>query len=179
MLFLLVASCGLRIGEARGLKANQFLFDKKVLVINGFCKRNGERTGYNKKGNDEDSKIRIAQLPDSTLVIVKNYIKTFLIGDDDFLFTMNGHPVRQEYLRNVFRSVIKRCGIKTTGRKLVPHSLRFTFVTRMRRALDVETVQKIAGHASIKMTEYYTRFAIPELFEAVKNSIPAVNSLFE
>ena len=51
---------------------------------------------------------------------------------------MNGHPVRQEYLRNVFRSVIKRCGIKTTGRKLVPHSLRFTFVTRMRRTLDVE-----------------------------------------
>ena len=179
VLFLVTVSCGLRIGEARALKASQFHFEEKILVIDGFCKRNGSRTNYNKKGSEEDRKIRIAPLPDFTIKIVKSYLETFLIGADDYLYTMNGHPPRQEYLWNVFRRVIKRCGIKTGDRKIVPHSLRYTFVTRMRRELDVETVKKIAGHSSVKMTEYYTRFTIPEAFESIKESIPVANALFE
>ena len=178
ILFLLIASCGLRIGEARGLRRNQFLFNKKILVVDGFCKRNGERTNYNKKGSDENRKIRIVPIPDMTIKIVQNYIKTWLIGENNFLFMMNGHPVRQEYLRSAFNRVLKRAGIQTKGRKIVPHSLRFTFVTRMRRNLDIETVQKIAGHASAGMTEYYTRFGIDEIFESMKQSIPVANMLF-
>lgn len=178
VLFLLIASCGLRIGEARGLRRKQFLFDKKILVVDGFCKRNGERTNYNKKGSDENRKIRIAPLPDMTIRVVQNYIRTWLIGENDFLFMMNGHPLRQEYLRAAFNRVLKRAGIRMEGRKIVPHSLRFTFVTRMRRNLDIETVQKIAGHASSGMTEYYTRFGIDEIFESMKQSIPVANMLF-
>lgn len=178
VLFLVVASCGLRLGEARGLRAKQFLFDKKILVIDGFCKRNDQRTNYNKTGSNENKKIRIAPLPAATLRIVKNYIETYCIGQDDFLFMMNGHPLRQEYLRAVFNRVLKASGIQTDGRKIVPHSLRFTYITRMRRNLDIETVKKIAGHASLEMTEYYTRFGIAEAFESVKKSIPTADSLF-
>lgn len=178
VLFLCVASCGLRLGEARGLRAKQFLFDKKILVIDGFVKRNNERTNYNKTGSNENKKIRIAPLPSTTLSIVKNFIKTYCIGSDDFLFVMNGHPLRQEYLRTSFNRALKKAGIQANGRKLVPHSLRFTYITRMRRNLDIETVQKIAVYSSLGMTEYYTRFGISEAFESVKKSIPTVDNLF-
>ena len=42
-----------------------------------------------------------------------------------------------------------------------------------------KTVQKLVGHTSMAMTEYYTRAAIPEMVEAMQGAIPAVNGLFE
>ena len=42
-----------------------------------------------------------------------------------------------------------------------------------------ETVQKIAGHNSLAMTDHYTRAAIPEMVEAVKPAMEAANRLFE
>jgi hypothetical protein len=47
--FLLILSGGLRLGEARAIRAKQILFDKKILIVDGFCKKDGQRTVYNKK----------------------------------------------------------------------------------------------------------------------------------
>lgn len=66
----------------------------------------------------------------------------------------------------------------TNDRKIVPHSLRFTYVTRMRRGLSIEEVQRIVGHSSIEMTQYYTRSSIPELIAAVQGSFEQANNLF-
>ena len=33
-------------------------------MIDGFCKQNGERTDYNKKGSNEEKKWRVAVAPD-------------------------------------------------------------------------------------------------------------------
>ena len=49
----------------------------------------------------------------------------------------------------------------------------------MRRKLDAETVQKMVGHSSVEMTEYYTRAAIPEMVEGLNPARQAVNMLFE
>jgi site-specific recombinase XerD len=48
----------------------------------------------------------------------------------------------------------------------------------MRRNVDGETVQKLAGHNSMEMTDYYTRSGISELVEAVKPAVDAANKLF-
>ena len=180
LIFLCIASFGLRLGEARALQLRQFIFDKNAVVIDGFCKRNGVRTNYNKKGSNEDKKWRVAVAPDSTMQLVYNYCFLNQIQSDDFVFVREGKvPVRNEYLEDVFERQLKKTGIGKNGRKLVPHSLRFTYVTRMRRDLPAELVQKIVGHTSIEMTEYYTRAAIPEMVAAIQNAIPAVNGLFE
>ena len=68
---------------------------------------------------------------------------------------------------------------KGSWKKAYPHSFRFTYVTRMRRGLSAETVQKLAGHSSVEMTEYYTRAAIPEMVAGLKDAVPAANMLFE
>jgi integrase len=64
LFFLLSLSGGLRLGEARAVRLKQFVFNRKALIIDGFCKENGERTNYNKKGSEEDPKFRIVLLPD-------------------------------------------------------------------------------------------------------------------
>ena len=49
----------------------------------------------------------------------------------------------------------------------------------MHRGLSEETVQKLTGHSSGEMTECYTRAAIPEMVEGLKEAVPAANMLFE
>ena len=180
LLFLIMASCGLRLGEARGLRVKQLIVEKHALLVDGFCKPNGFRTNYNKKGSNEDQKLRVTLVPDETMDIVIRYIESHYLSSEDFIFQReDGKPLRQEYLESVFHRVIAKAGIDTTCRKLCPHSFRFTYVTRMRTKLDAETVQKMVGHSSVEMTEYYTRAAIPEMIEGLNPARQAVNMLFE
>lgn len=178
--FLCMASFGLRLGEVRAIQARQFIFEKNALVIDGYCKKNGERTNYNKKGSNEDKKWRVAVAPDTTVQLLNNYISLNGIRDFDFVFAREDFtPVRGEYLEDVFERQLKKAGIDKKDRKIIPHSLRYSYVTRMRRELPAELVQKLVGHTSVEMTEYYTRAAIPEMVASLESAIPAANGLFD
>ena len=177
---LCMASFGLRIGEVRGIKVQQFIFEKNALIVDGFCKSNGERTDYNKKGNDENKKWRISFAPESTIKKIHLYIEKNKLENEDFIFHReDGSPVRREYLEDVFNRQLLKANIEKGTRKLIPHSFRFTYVTRMRRNTDVETIRKMAGHSSVEMTDYYTRASIPDLVSSLEGVVPAVNLLFE
>jgi integrase len=54
------------------------------------------------------------------------------------------------------------------GRKLVPHSLRYTYVSRMRRELTAAELQPMTGHASVEMVDYYNR----KVLDMVLASLP-------
>lgn len=179
LMFRIIFTCGLRLGEARALQASQFLFDYKVLVVNGFCKINGERTFYNKKGSLLDPKIRVVPVPDKILNEVKSYMELYDKKGNDYLFMRFGKPVRKEYLENVFKKIVTSLGFTKDGRRLIPHSLRFTYVTMMRRDVNIEQVQKIVGHTSPEMTEYYTRFSLLETIQSIRSSFYAANNLVE
>lgn len=180
LLFYLAFCCGLRLGEVRGLRAKQFRFEKKILIVDGFCKntKDCERTIFNKKGNKYNQKIRVVPLQDFIIEHVKKYLTENNILDNDFLFTReNGKPFRQEYLEDVFQRQIRKARINVGKRKIVPHSLRYTYVTRMRRYLPKEIVKEIVGHTDIKTTDYYTRFGIDELIVKLKDAIELSNTL--
>ena len=180
LLFLCTISFGLRLGEAIGIKVKQFLFDYGMFVVDGFYRyAERERTNFNKKGSVEDQKIRVVPIPDNILPILRKYITDLNAQPDDFVFLRYGHPIRKHLAEKWFRRALIEAGIETEGRKLTPHSLRFTYITRMRREVACETVRKIAGHNSIAMTDYYTRAAIPEMVAAVKPAANAANRLFE
>lgn len=179
LFFRTLYSCGLRLGEMRGLRVKQILFEQQSIVIDGFCLIDGTRTNYNKKGSEENRKIRVAPIQRETLDLLDEYIKSRKRTPDDFVFQKDGKPFRSELLRKRFRTALKTAHIETTGRKLVPHSLRYTYVTRMRRTLDIESVQKIVGHTTEKMTEYYTKFEVQDLIAGLKHSIPSAEKLFE
>lgn len=180
LMFLCAASCGLRLGEAIGLRKGQFLFSEGMLIVDGFVKDFDRiRTNYNKKGSEEDSKIRVVPVPDTLLSMLQIYIADKNLEDTDFMFTRYGIPIRKGLAEKWFSRAIQEAGIEKGTRKLTPHSLRFTYVTRMRRNESGETVQKIAGHSSIAMTDYYTRICIPEMVKSLQPARAAANMLFE
>jgi integrase len=182
LFFLTCLSGGMRLGEVRGLRAKQLIFDRKILIIDGFCKKNGTRTNFNKKGTPDDPKFRLVYLPDLTLNKMETWIRQNAIQGDDFCFTINGRPIRQETAENAFYQTLQNTGIiprlesapknkpgegrkkqcreklkPLDGRKLVPHSLRYTYVSRMRRELTAAELQPMTGHASVEMVDYYNR----------------------
>ena len=179
LLFLVSAYAGLRIGEARGLRPRQFLLDEKALVIDGFVRADGTRTNFNKKGSETDRKVRVVMLPDDLTERVRRYVTERGIGEDEFLFTHNGLPLRKEFLGAIFKRAVKGAGIDTEGRKLTPHSLRFTYVTKMRRTLPIDTVRKLVGHTDEKMTEYYTRASFEDALAGIADTKDAVERLFD
>lgn len=179
LLFLVSATGGLRIGEAEGLRANQFLFDRKALIIDGFLRRDGSRTMFNKAGNQDDRKIRVVLLPDSVLAEMQDFLANEGKAGDDFIFTHAGRPLAYQFLRKTFDDALARARIDTGGRKLTPHSLRFTYVTKMRRTLPIDTVRKLVGHTDNKMTEYYTRGSLEDGLAAIANTKRAVEHLFD
>lgn len=179
LLFFITACCGLRLGEARALRVNQIIPEKHALIVDGFLQDDLTRTSYNKKGSVEDTKLRVTIIPDNAQNLLIRYIRNNNLSNDSYLFTReNGELFTGPYCEYIFNKVLIKSGIDKAGRKICPHSLRYTFVTRMRREINAETVQKLAGHSSVEMTEYYTRASIPDMVDSVKEALPAVNRLF-
>lgn len=98
---------------------------------------------------------------------------------NDCIFQRYNKPIRKWLTEEWFRRAVKQSGIDVGNRILIPHSLRYTYITRMRRDVAGETVQKIAGHTNLAMTDRYTRAVIPEMVAAVKSAAEAANRLFE
>ena len=171
LFFLLTFSCGLRLGECRGLLVRQLFFEQKILLVDGFCDRDGKRINHCKKGSEDNKKARIAPLTEKLISELKDYIWQNNKKADDFLFSIDQKAINAEHARRMFYKALKKSGIQTGNRKLVPHSLRFTYVTRMRRLLDLESTRKIAGHTSPEMTEYYTRSNLQDLIEGLSKKI--------
>lgn len=178
LFFLCCLYGGLRLGEARALRPQQFLFEKKALVIDGFCKQNGKRTNFNKTGSVLDTKTRIVMLPAALLERIKTYMDTKNIKSDDFMFQKDGKPLQTFFAERVLMKALKRAGINTDGRKLTPHSLRYTYVTLMRRSLPGDVVRQLVGHSDISMTDYYTEFSIDDGLQNIAGSDVAVEHLF-
>ena len=79
-MFLCCIECGLRIGEAIGTRANQFLFEQGMFVVDGFYKHNQlVRTNYNKCGSEDDKKIRVVPLPHGKGVLLPHGRRTVLL----------------------------------------------------------------------------------------------------
>ena len=179
LLFSITASCGLRLGEARALQTRQFKLYEGILVVDGFLKRDGWRTNYNKKGNSTDRKIRCVPVPSKILCEVADYIAVNRMESNDYLFLDdNNRTYTNCHLEWSFKKALEKSGIKTIGKRFVPHSLRFTYVTKMRTALPVEDVRKIVGHTTIEMTEYYTQTMVNEMCSALQPTREIVSNLF-
>jgi integrase len=189
MLFLLCLSAGLRLGEVLAVQRRQILFERKALIIDGFCKENGHRTHYNKKGSNENNRFRVTMLPNSTLEKLTAFINHNNIEDNDFVFSINGNgqPIPYGAAVYAFQKALRKAKItgapakdQAATRKLSIHSLRHTYVTRMRRALPAETIRKAVGHMSTEMTDYYTnKLAVDESLEGIAGLDIAADKLFE
>jgi integrase len=181
--FMTSLGAGLRAGEAAAIRPKQIIFDHKALIVDGFCRPNGERMRYNKKGTEEHRRIRVVPISGLIIGLLREHIEKNNIGDDDYCFTGPRNQNRKRaigfrYLERVFKSAVEKAGIEIGGRRLVPHSLRYTYVTQVRRELPPEIVAKMAGHINEETTEYYNKKVIDMTLQKLIGADIAVNNIF-
>ena len=201
LFFLCTLSGGLRVGETRGIRVKQIIFDKKALIVDGFMKSKNTRTVYNKCGTPEHPKLRVVPYPDLTLNLLAAHIEKNALNGDDYVFTYNDRPVSKSMTETAFYTALLNAGItwdKETlkqkghwkgghlhvtrgmipdGRRLVIHSFRYTYVTKMRAELAAEDLQKITGHESTAQVDYYNRRNLERALQAIPDADTAVRSL--
>ncbi len=78
------------------------------------------------------------------------------------LFTIDGRPMRREYLRIRVKEIMNEAGL--TGKKLGPHILRHSAsVFHIMHGGDLLSLKEELGHTTLRMTEVYAHLAIPQV----------------
>ena len=139
-LVLLLLYCGLRVSELVGLKrADVDLLAHQVTVIG-------------KGGKYRRLPLR-ADVVDALSAYQEGERKVHRIVDSPYLFlSQRAGRLDKDSVNKVLKKLGKRLGIQ-----LYPHKLRRTFCTRLLnlKGVDLTTVAKLAGHASIQTTANY------------------------
>jgi len=163
MAIVLLARCGLRIGEPLRLKLNHYRFDEKTIYI--------EKTKFKKD--------RLIPLPQSVAIEIENYltVRRCLLADVDNKYLLANSTVRglnDNRVRSVFHQAVSDIGLEQprqiTGNLNIscptPHSLRHSFavntLSRVRKrggcpnnALPVLAVYM--GHSNYMYTTKYLK----------------------
>lgn len=164
MAIVLLARCGLRIGEPLRLKLNDYRFDEKTIYI--------EKTKFKKD--------RLIPLPQSVAVELENYlaVRRCLLADVEnkyLLANSTGTGLNDNRVRLVFHRAVNDIGIEQPRQIIgnvnisspTPHSLRHSFavdtLNRVKKrggsaqnALPV--LAAYMGHSEYKHTIKYLKF---------------------
>ena len=112
---------------------------------------------------------RIVLLPDTTVSLIREYLKSRNILDVDtpsLLVSRRGNRFDTSTIERIIRNAARSAGIQ---KKVTPHVLRHTFATAiLRNGGDIRFIQQLLGHASLNTTEIYTHIdesALKEMYE--------------
>jgi len=166
-LFLMLASSGMRIGEASQIKVSDVDLTSDPPRIN-------IRGGYTKTGNSRFTFISTEsrEAIHEWLKIRDDYLKTSVgrsskykkSSDDDRLF-----PFETATARFMWKSAIEKAGLDGrdahTGRyEIHIHVLRKFFRTQMATKIPRDIVEALMGHEGY-LTEVYRRYSVKQLAE--------------
>jgi integrase len=174
-LYKLLLTSGLRSGEVVVLTWGKVSFSSKGLIVSEALKY-GDTIGTPKNGT-----ARVVTLPDDTLEALKIWkSKTAHSDDSNFLFyNMKGtEHTREDTILQRFKRILAREGIGS-GKNLVIHSFRHTFVTTLSEKMPIPDVMNYTGHNSVKMIQRYTHPNYDnELKLASKKNRSKINSIW-
>ena len=149
---------GLRVSELVGLDDAAVDFVRREIKVNG-------------KGN----KQRIVPFGDELAVQMLRYMKMRdgQRGDSaGGAFLINDKGVRMT-VQQVRSTVSRRLATVTSLKKRSPHVLRHSFATAMlNNGADLESVQKLLGHASLTTTEIYTHTTFEQIKQIYSKAHP-------
>jgi integrase/recombinase XerD len=136
---------GLRIAELRNLKIEDIDYDQyQIKVVQG-------------KG----SKDRFVPAKNNLLIQIKDYVGDRKSG---FLFVKSNHtPFSVRGLQKKIEKIFIVCRFV---KKLSAHSLRHTYASLLRRnGMQLQDIQILLGHSTIKTTEIYAHIEIAPIKE--------------
>ena len=164
MAIVLLARCGLRIGEPLRLKLNDYRFDEKTIYI--------EKTKFKKD--------RLIPLPQSVAIELENYlaVRRCLLADADnqyLLANFTGKGLNDNRVRTVFHRAVSDIGLKLPRQIIgnvniscpTPHSLRHSFAVNTLKSVKkrggsaqnaLPVLAAYMGHTEYKHTIKYLKF---------------------
>jgi site-specific recombinase XerD len=143
-IFLLLLDTGIRLSEMLALKIEDIDFTESIFKVMG-----------------KVSKEREIPLGTTVRRAIIRYIQTarpapLNANTTNLFLTMDGRPITQQTVAQIFRRIAKRAHLK----HLYPHLLRHTFAVRfLINKGDAFSLQKILGHESLDMTRRYVELA--------------------
>ncbi len=146
VLVLLLAFCGLRWGEAAGLKVGRLdLLRRRVTVAETLSEVGGRLVW----GTPKNHQVRSVPIPG----FLADQLAELVAGNaaDELVFTTwRGRPLRNlNFRRDVFDRAAEDAGLAG----LTPHELRHTAASlAVSAGANVKAVQRMLGHASAAMT---------------------------
>lgn len=150
--------CGLRRRELLNLRLGDIdIADMTLKVIRG-------------KGN----RSRIVPLTDHVGEAIGEWLEARPVVGHDVLFTgRDGRPMQAHGLNDAFQRAAKRANVARPGVSL--HTLRHSFATMLLHSqVDLFSLQKLLGHASIESTAIYLHVDMTRLRAAVAGHPMAV-----
>ena len=152
----LLYGCGLRIGEALGLRGDAIVPATETLRITG-------------KGG----KVRMVPLLPAVREAVLAYLATcpFARSPEGPLFRgAKGGPLRAAVLQRDMARLRARLGLAPSA---TPHALRHAFATHLlARGGDLRAIQELLGHASLSTTQIYTGVEGSQLWATFQSAHP-------
>ena len=164
MAMVLLARCGLRIGEPLRLELNHYRFDEKTIYI--------EKTKFKKD--------RLIPLPQSVVIELENYLAArycLLAGVDNkyLLANFTAKGLNDHRVRTVFHRAVNDIGLKQPRQIIgnvnisapTPHSLRHSFAVNTLNSVKerggsaqnaLPVLAAYMGHSEYKHTIKYLKF---------------------
>lgn len=141
VLFALIYSAGLRVGEVCNLKISDVDSDRMQIRI---AKSKGKADRY-------------VPLSRYMLTGLRRYIQSSKPVDYLFNGKTKGEALGQSAVQQSFRLAVKRAGIQ---KDVSVHSLRHSYATHLlEQGVDIVTIKELLGHAGIETTMMYLHVA--------------------
>lgn len=158
-LFYLLATTGIRAGEARALRWDDVDLNASGLLIQRAVQPDG-MISTPKSG--EGRAVLLASRTREALAMWHD--STPLKDAEDLVFfsAATGRVIARETVSRRLSPALKRAGVLMDGRNLVVHSFRHGYNTMASRSLPGELVRKIIGHRSERMTRLYDHTSLKE-----------------
>lgn len=150
-LVIFAVNTGLRQGELINLRFTQINLGLKSLVLT------------NQYHVTKGKKVRTIPLNKIAFDIIIKRMKNRNL--EDFIFTFNGNPVKQDFIIHKFKSYVLKAGINP---KLHFHSLRHSFGSWLvQKGCSLYQVSALLGHKNIATTQIYSHLRNDDLQNAV------------
>lgn len=146
LLFALLYDTGIRIGEALGLRHEDFAAAEREITIRRRVNSNGARA--------KSPRSRTIPVSAQLIRLYADYLHAeYEDLDSDYVFVnLWGRPHGRALTYSAVHALVRRLR-RQTGIDFDPHWYRHTYATRMLRdKVPVEVVSKLLGHASLTTT---------------------------
>lgn len=189
VLFLVLASTGIRSGEARALRWGRVRLDDRVAMIDQTCIGGTLEIGpiSAQKGG-----AKLAVLPRRTVDELAEWRRRSMWKrTDDLVFPgrTRGEPIGAATVSHALPRAIARLAeaaaeaglpapVDTAGRNIVTHSFRHTWISAARRLLPEDLLRLLTGHHSSAMTDLYDHPQLEQLLPAIEPARAVVEEMF-